>query len=73
MNLPNKKKLLNSKWTATNPERKEKHFTVTQVKLNEDDPQIVEFIVLTAVINSKNYKIDYKELTNHLNWIQGWK
>jgi tryptophan-rich hypothetical protein len=72
-NLPNRKKLLNSKWTAIKPEGKEKHFNVTRVKLDDDDDQIIEFIILTAVLTNKNYKIDYKDLKNELNWKQGWK
>lgn len=68
----NIKKLLNSKWTAVSPKNKEKHFIVTKVKLNKDDPQIVDFIILTAVLTSKNYKFTYKQFKNQLDWIQGW-
>jgi len=69
----NRKKLLNSKWTALNPKNKEKHFTVTQVKLNEEDPQVIDFIILTAVFTNKSYQMNYKELGNELNWKKGWK
>jgi len=69
----NKKKLQNSKWTAISPEKKEKHFTVTQVKLNEDDPQIVDFIILTAVLTNQNYKVNYIDFKNQTKWIEGWK
>ena len=72
-NLPNRKKLLNSKWTATKPQKKEKHFTVTKVKLNEEDPQIIDYIVITSAFTSYSYQIDYKDLQNDEVWLQGWK
>lgn len=43
-NVVNKKKLLNSKWTAVNPKNKEKHFQVTKVSLNINDCQVIDFI-----------------------------
>lgn len=69
----NIKKLLNSKWTAIIPKNKEKHFTVTQVKQNEGDPQVVDFIILTAALTKRNYKINYKDFKDQLEWTQGWK
>ena len=72
-NLLSPKKLLNSKWTACTPKNKEKHFLVTHVKLNEEDTQKVDFIILTAAFNNKNYKMNYLELKNSLIWKQGWK
>lgn len=71
-NIPNKKKLLNSKWTAINPENKEKHFNVTKVIISEDDPQVVLYIILTAILTSKDYKISYRDLENEDKWMQGW-
>ena len=72
-NFPNRKKLNNSKWTATQPAKKEKHFVVSYVKLNDDDNQIIDFVILTAVLTNKTYQIDYKELKNEKEWKQGWK
>ena len=72
-NFPNRKKLNNSKWTATKPVNKEKHFVVSYVKLDDDDNQIIEFVILTAVLTNKTYQIDYKELKNEKEWKQGWK
>jgi tryptophan-rich hypothetical protein len=72
-NLPNRKKLLNSNWTAIKPVSKEKHFTVTEVELSEKDPQVILSIVLTAVMTKTSYKIDYQELADELKWQQGWK
>ncbi|HCH4279606.1 TPA: TIGR02450 family Trp-rich protein [Vibrio parahaemolyticus] len=36
MNKIHPKKLLHSKWTATSPKNKEKHFVVTEMELDED-------------------------------------
>ena len=69
----NRKKLLGSNWTAVNPKNKEKHFTVTQVKLKTEDPQVIDFIILLAVYTNKSYKVDYKVLENEENWKQGWE
>jgi tryptophan-rich hypothetical protein len=72
-NLPNRKKLLNSNWTAIKPTNKEKHFTITKVEVSEKDPQIILFIVLTAVMTKTNYKTDYQALTDESKWQHGWK
>jgi len=69
----NRKKLLNSKWTAVRPQKKEKHFIVTKVKLNEEDPQIIDYIVITSAFTNNSYQIDYKDLQNDEVWLQGWK
>jgi len=36
VNRINPKKLLNSKWTAVNPTKKEKHFLITEVEFDEE-------------------------------------
>jgi tryptophan-rich hypothetical protein len=37
MNNINVKKLINSKWTATNPINKEKHFLITELEFDENN------------------------------------
>lgn len=64
------KKLLNSKWTAIEPKNKEKHFVVIKVSNNTEDPQIVDFIIIQAVMTKNEYKILPKELNT--SWIVGW-
>jgi tryptophan-rich hypothetical protein len=71
-NQPNRKKLLNSKWTAIDPKSKEKHFSITYVKVNDDDIQVIDHIILTAVLTGINYKMNYDDLKSELNWKQGW-
>lgn len=72
-NLINRKKLFNSKWTAVTPESKEKHFEVTKVELNINDPQVIDSILLRAVFTNRVYQINYKELSDGLIWKVGWK
>jgi len=67
------KKLLQSKWTACQPKNKEKHFIVTHVEKNSMDNQKIDYIIMTAVYTKKEYKMNYKELSNNSCWIQGWK
>ena len=71
MNKINPRKLLNSKWTAVNPDRKEKHFLVTEVEFDEDGT--VLRCLIEAVISNRSRQIDWKELKNQEDWLQGWK
>lgn len=71
MNKINPKKLLNSKWTAVNPVKKEKHFLVSE--LNFDDEGEVIHCLLEAIISNRSELIDWKLLKDSDNWLQGWK
>lgn len=71
MNRINPKKLLNSKWTAVQPTNKEKHFLVSELKLDEDGNVVV--CQLEAVISHRAELIDWQQLKNTDNWLQGWK
>ena len=71
MNPINPKKLLNSKWTAVHPTRKEKHFLVTEIEFDEDGAVI--HCLIEAVISHRAEAIDWQELKNRDNWLQGWK
>ena len=72
MSKINHKKLLNTKWTAINPQNKEKHFIVTKVEVSENDPQKIISITMTACMTNKNYQKDYQELNDTNKWKQGW-
>ena len=63
-------KLLNSKWTAVNPENKEKHFIVTSVDYDEGD--VVLSCILEAVFTKREQAIDWKSLRDEQVWKQGW-
>ncbi|MBT5951372.1 MAG: TIGR02450 family Trp-rich protein [Betaproteobacteria bacterium] len=71
MNRINPKKLLDSKWTAVHPANKEKHFLVNELELDEVD-RVVR-CVIEAVISNRSQSIDWQELKDTDNWLQGWK
>ena len=65
------KKLLNSKWTAVNPVKKEKHFLVTELEF-DDEGDVVNCLI-EAVISNRSAPIEWKELRSSGNWLHGWK
>jgi len=67
----NPKKLLHSKWTAVRPVNKEKHFLVTELKLDEEGNVI--HCLLEAVISNREEAIDWQDLKNTEHWRQGWQ
>jgi tryptophan-rich hypothetical protein len=71
MNPINPRKLLNSKWTAVNPAKKEKHFVVTEIEFDEDGS--VCHCLIEAVISHRAEPIDWHKLKDQRNWLQGWK
>lgn len=71
MNRINPRKLELSKWTAVAPRDKQKHFVVTEVEF-DDNGAVVECI-LQAVMTRHESSIDWRELKNPSQWIQGWK
>ena len=71
MNRINPRKLLNSKWTAVNPVRKEKHFVVTEIEFDEEGT--VTHCLIEAVISRRSEPVDWQELKNRQDWLQGWK
>ena len=67
----NPRKLLNSKWTAVKPLRKEKHFLVTELEFDEEGD--VVHCLIEAVMSNRSALIQWKELKNNDKWLQGWK
>lgn len=70
MNKFSPKKLVNSKWTATCPVDKEKHFMVVKVVLDED--QAVVECVLQALMSKREFTIQWRDLEDAEKWSQGW-
>ena len=70
MNTVNPKKLLNSKWTAVNPQNKEKHFLVVEVQYDED--QTVVSCAIEAIYSKQQQAIEWLDLKNNKLWRQGW-
>ena len=71
MNQINPRKLLNSKWTAVNPTRREKHFVITEVEFDEDGAVI--HCLIEAVISRRAEPIDWQALKDRNRWLQGWQ
>ena len=65
------KKLLNSKWTAVKPINKEKHFLISELEFDENDKVI--HCLIEAVISHRVQPINWEELKEIEQWIQGWK
>ncbi len=69
------KKLLLSKWTAAQPQAKEKHWLVVQLVQPEPvtvPPQPVAEVVIEAVYSGRRQTIAWRALTDTAQWRQGW-
>ena len=71
MNKINPKKLLNSKWTAVAPVKKEKHFIVKVLKFDEEGE--VTVCKIEAVMYRRPVSIQWQDLRDDSRWIHGWK
>lgn len=66
-------KLLRSKWTATAPVNKEKHFIVTALIEPETPAAPIVTITIEAVISGRSFNIGWRELQDPARWLQGWR
>ena len=71
MNTINPKKLLNSKWTAVTPTKKEKHFIVSGIEFDEEG--MVVSCSIEAVISKCSVSINWHDLKDDSSWVHGWK
>lgn len=71
MNQINPEKLLLSKWTARQPQQREKHFLVT--KLLRDEQERVTGCLLEAVLSRRSEQIDWRQLRDPEHWLPGWR
>lgn len=67
----NPEKLLLSKWTARQPQNREKHFLVCELLRNEEGELLQ--VELQAVLSRRNEMIDWRELRDSERWQIGWK
>ncbi|SDS68823.1 tryptophan-rich conserved hypothetical protein [Pseudomonas asplenii] len=72
MNRINPHKLLLSKWTAAQPENREKHFLVTELFHDETGTLVLE-LELQAVLTRRNQRIPWQNLQNAERWRMGWR
>ncbi|HEY0289997.1 MAG TPA: TIGR02450 family Trp-rich protein [Pseudomonas sp.] len=71
MNRLNPRKLLLSKWTAAQPQDREKHFLVTELFCDEEGT--VVDVELQAVITRRAQRFAWQILQNDASWWMGWK
>ncbi len=71
MNRINPGKLLLSKWTAAQPQNREKHFLVTE--LFRDEEGTVLEVELQAVLTKRAERLDWQVLKNNDHWLLGWQ
>jgi tryptophan-rich hypothetical protein len=71
LNKVSPKKLLSSKWTAVVPINKEKHFVITDVEF--DDDGVVILCLIEAIMSKRATSIQWQDLKNSEQWLQGWK
>lgn len=71
MRTLNPKKLLLSKWTASAPVNKEKHFLVVKVEFDEAG-LVVENCIIEAVYTRRQQAIDWQSLKDESRWKTGW-
>ncbi|MET1078330.1 MAG: TIGR02450 family Trp-rich protein [Pseudomonas sp.] len=71
MNRLNPRKLLLSKWTATQPSNREKHFLVTELFCDEAGNLLA--IELQAVLTARSERLDWRALHDSQRWRMGWQ
>lgn len=70
MNKVNVKKLRDTKWTAIQPQNKEKHFLVSDVEFDEEGNVIR--CQLEAIMTKRIFDINWQDLRDSQVWQQGW-
>ena len=65
-------KLLNTKWTAAVPQRREKHFLVTRLVTPELPEAPVVHVEIEAVLSKRVRVIEWRALRDPAVWRQGW-
>jgi tryptophan-rich hypothetical protein len=66
------KKLLLTKWTATRPVARQKHYLVSRVILPDEPGAAVEWVEIEAVHSKSVRRIPWRELRDPSVWRQGW-
>ena len=67
----NPRKLLLSKWTAAQPQNRERHFLVTELIRDEEDN--ILGVELQAVLTQRSQQLDWRQLQDSERWLQGWR
>ena len=69
----NANKLLHSKWTATVPVDREKHFMVTSLIAPDVPGTQVDAVTMEAVLTGSSFILRWCELNDAGRWLQGWR
>jgi len=72
MNAVHPKKLLLSKWTAVQPQARDKHFLVSRVIVPDPPATRIDAVEIEAVRSKAVRRIDWRELRDDSVWRQGW-
>jgi len=67
----NPRKLLLSKWTAAQPQNRERHFLV--IELIRDEQDNILGVELQAVLTQRSQQLDWRQLQDSERWLQGWR
>ncbi len=67
----NPRKLLLSKWTARQPQNREKHFLVSELICDEEGTVLQ--VELQAVLTQRSERLDWQALQDGERWQMGWK
>jgi len=67
------RKLLLSKWTATEPRDRERHFIVTRIVPPATPGALPDEVELEAVLTKRSWILPWRALTDADHWLQGWR
>ena len=67
----NPRKLLLSKWTARQPQNREKHFLVSELICDEQGTVLQ--VELQAVLTQRSERLDWRVLQDGERWQMGWQ
>ena len=73
MSAPSPKKLQHSKWTACQPQQREKHFIVVAVEHDALDAQKVISVTMEAVLSHRQFSLPWRTLGDDSQWLSGWR
>lgn len=71
MNRINPQKLVLSKWTATSPQEREKHFIVVGCQRDEEDNPVA--VEIQAVLTRRSEILPWQRLQDSTQWLMGWR
>jgi tryptophan-rich hypothetical protein len=65
-------KIVGSKWTASRPKNREKHFLVLDW-VKDADGEPTEDVEIEAVVTGRVRAIHWRELESTSDWLIGWR